>query len=364
MNKYLEYVLDNINLTFKQGVGGLSINEIIIFIIIAFLSILARTLIAKFLVKKVEFFINKTLNKTDDLVFNSYIGPFKLLPIIGIFTYLNFLLDESKYFYQFISQVNLTLTTIFIFWIFHGSIKIFSNFFTRLDKFFSKAITLWLINGLKYLIIVLGVVAVLEVWGIKIGPIVAGLGLLGVAVALGAQDLFKNLISGILIIMEKRFQLGDVIEVKGHVMGTVENIGFRSTLIRQFDTTLISLPNYVFSDSAILNYSQRKYRRIKWIIGLTYDTTTEQLKNICHEIESHISQNSNFIVNQDYQLFVRIDKFNDSSIDILIYTFTNTNDWSKFLEIKESLAFAIKFIVKENKSSFAFPSQSIYLEKN
>lgn len=120
----------------------------------------------------------------------------------------------------------------------------------------------------------------------------------------------------------------------------------------------------MFLDSAILNYSERKYRRIKWIIELTYVTTTEQLKNICQEIESHISQNSNFIVNDDYQIFVRIDKFNDSSIDILIYTFTNTNNWSKYLEIKESLAYSIKSIVKTNQSAFAFPSQSIYIEKN
>ena len=105
---------------------------------------------------------------------------------------------------------------------------------------------MWLIKSLKYLIIFLGTVAVLETWGIKIGPVIAGLGLFGVAVALGAQDLFKNLISGIMIILEKRFELNDVIEVPGHAIGTVEHIGFRSTLIRQFDSTPISIPNYVF----------------------------------------------------------------------------------------------------------------------
>ena len=112
-----------------------------------------------------------------------------------------------------------------------------------------------------------------------------------------------------------------------------------------------------------MNYSHRKYRRIKWIIGLTYDTSTEQLKKICHEIESFIKSNSDFIVNNEYQLFVRVDKFNDSSIDILIYTFANTNDWSKYLSIKEILAYNIKSIVSNCKSSFAFPSQSIYIEK-
>ena len=184
------------------------------------------------------------------------------------------------------------------------------------------------------------------------------------AVALGAQDLFKILISGILIILEKRFQIGDIIEIPGHANGTVESIGFRSTLIRQFDTTLISLPNYVFSDTAIINFSDRSYRRIKWTIGLTYETSTSQLKKICNEIESHIRDNKDFVVNEKYQLFVRIDKFNESSIDILIYAFSNTNEWDKYLLIKQDLAYSIKTIVQNNEGSFAFPSQSIYIEKN
>jgi len=210
----------------------------------------------------------------------------------------------------------------------------------------------------------LGSVAVLETWGIKIGPVIAGLGLFGVAVALGAQDLFKNLISGIMIILERRFELNDIIEVPGHAMGTVEHIGFRSTLIRQFDSTPISIPNYVFSDTSIVNFSDRKYRRIQWTIGLTYETSIKQLKDICHSINSSISSNSDFIVNDNYQLFVRVEKFNDSSIDIFISSFTNTNEWEKYLKIREELAFLIKDIVEKNNSSFAFPSQSIYIEKD
>ena len=262
-----------------------------------------------------------------------------------------------------INKINRTLTTIFVFWLLHQSLVPLSHAFKKLEELLSKALVDWLTRSFKYLIIFLGIIAVLETWGIKIGPVIAGLGLFGVAVALGAQDLFKNLISGILIILEKRFQLGDVIEVPGHATGTVEYIGFRSTLIRQFDTTSISLPNYVFSDTAILNYSDRQYRRIKWSIGLTYDSSTEQLKNICLQIENHIVNNKDFVVNEKYQLFVRIDKFNESSIDILIYTFTNTNEWDKYLLIKQDLAYNIKSIVDKNDSSFAFPSQSIYIEK-
>ena len=209
----------------------------------------------------------------------------------------------------------------------------------------------------------MGVVAVLEVWGIKIGPVIAGLGLFGVAVALGAQDLFKNLISGIMILLEKRFHIGDVIKLPGYTEGTVEHIGFRSTLIRKFDSSPITIPNYVFAETSILNYSRRIHRRIKWIIGLEYESGVTDLKNFIKSLEGFIKNNKNFIVNENYQLFVKIDKFNDSSIDILVYCFVNTNNWENFLIIKEDLAFQIKKIVKENNLEFAFPTQKIFIDK-
>ena len=236
--------------------------------------------------------------------------------------------------------------------------------FHKFEEILSKAFLIWLVRSLKYLVIFLGIVAILEIWGVKIGPIIAGLGLFGVAVALGAQDLFKNLISGILIITERRFNIGDIISVPNQAIGTVEHIGFRSTLIRQFDTSLISLPNYVFSDSSIINYSKRKYRRINWTIGLEYNSTIEQIKKFTESIIEYLNTDKNFIVNDDYKTFVRLDKFNDSSIDILIYTFTSTNDWDTYLNIKQSLAIKIKKDIEKFGLNFAFPSHSIYLEKN
>ena len=210
----------------------------------------------------------------------------------------------------------------------------------------------------------LGSVAVLEVWGIKIGPVIAGLGLFGVAVALGAQDLFKNLISGIMILLEKRFHIGDVINVPGHTEGTVEHIGFRSTLIRKFDSTPITIPNYIFAEAPILNYTNRTNRRINWIIGLEYNSKLEQIKNFTNAVDSYIKESNDFIVNQNFKSFVRLDKFNDSSIDILVYCFTSTNDWDEFLEIKERLAINIKNFTENEGLNFAFPSRSIYIEKN
>ncbi len=342
---------------------GISIIELLLILALLIISILLRSLFARVIVSRIKKIIKKTGNKVDDNLFESLSPPLKILPPTIVFISMGFIVNSDSQLGIVLDKINQTLITIFVFWLLHQSLYPLSNAFQKLEEVLSKALVIWLMRSLKYLIIILGIVAVLETWGIKIGPVIAGLGLFGVAVALGAQDLFKNLISGIMIIMEKRFQLGDVIEVPGHAIGTVEHIGFRSTLIKQFDTSSISLPNYVFSDSAILNYSHRKNRRIKWIIGLTYDTSIEQLKKICHEIESFIKSNTNFIVNDEYKLFVRVDKFNDSSIDILIYTFARTNDWSKYLSIKENLAYNVKSIVDSCQSSFAFPSHSIYIEK-
>jgi MscS family membrane protein len=359
LTKFKIYIIN----TFDQGSLGLSLIEVITFITFLILAILIRGFFAKIIVFKIKKIVQKTGNKVDDQLFNALSSPLKTFPIIFVFILMGLFINTESQLFNFLEKINQTLVTIFVFWLLHQSLIPLSQAFQKLEELFSRALVLWLIRSLKYLIIFLGIVAVLETWGIKIGPIIAGLGLFGVAVALGAQDLFKNLISGIMIILEKRFELNDVIEVPGHAVGTVEQIGFRSTLIRQFNSTPISIPNYVFSDSSILNFSDRKFRRINWIIGLTYDVTVEQLSNICQQIESSIKSNENFIINESYKLFVRVEKFNDSSIDILIYTFTNTNDWDKYLKIKEDLVFMIKKIVESNNSAFAFPSQSIYLEK-
>ena len=198
--------------------------------------------------------------------------------------------------------------------------------------------------------------------GNKDRPCYCWFGSFGVAIALGAQDLFKNLISGIMILLEKRFHIGDVINIPGHTEGTVEHIGFRSTLIRKFDSTPITIPNFIFAEAPILNYSNRTNRRINWIIGLEYNSTLDQIKIFTESISHYIKTSNDFVVNNNFKSFVKLDKFNDSSVDILIYCFTSTNDWEKFLKIKENLAIKIKEEIEEIGLNFAFPSQSVYIE--
>ena len=114
----------------------------------------------------------------------------------------------------------------------------------------------------------------------------------------------------------------------------------------------------------ILNYTNRTNRRINWIIGLEYSSTLNQIKEFTDFVSNYLNESSNFVVNENFKAFVRLDKFNDSSIDILIYCFTSTNDWDAFLKIKEELAMQIKNKIESIGLNFAFPSQSIYIEKN
>ena len=348
---------------FINGVFGISLFDLGIIFFAVIFALLIRGIFAKVLVSKVKKIVKKTSNTIDDKLFDSLIPPFKLLPIVIVFLIITLYFDVQSSLGLYLQKINTTLSTIFVFWLIHQALIPLSNFFHKLESLLTKALVLWIIRSLKYLIIFLGVVAVLEVWGIKIGPIIAGLGLFGVAVALGAQDLFKNLISGIMILLEKRFHIGDVISVPGHTEGTVEHIGFRSTLIRKFDSTPITIPNYIFAEAPILNYTNRKNRRIHWTIGLEYNSSLEQIKNFTTVIDLYIKNNKNFIVNDNFKSFIRLDKFNDSSIDILIYCFTSTNDWEKFLTIKEDLAIKIKEEVESLGLNFAFPSQSLYIEK-
>ena len=358
-NSFTDLFLD----VWNNGVFGINATDIIVSLVIFLLFYLLRRLIARFILNRLSRIVSKTSNQIDDAVIEVLDGPLKFLPVVLGFFIASSYLDVSDNNQDFLDLLNRSLITIFIFWLLHQLIIPFSFVIKNFESKISKPLVDWTLKGLKILVIVLGVVAILELWGIRVGPVIAGLGLFGVAVALGAQDLFKNLISGIMILMEKRFTVGDVILVSGEVEGVVEQIGFRSTLVRRFDSTPVMVPNYKFAEQSVTNYTRRHHRRIRWLIGLEYRTSIDQLKNIRDEINNLIEKDDNFAKNQNASFYVRIDSFSDSSIDMLVQTFTVTNEWAEFLKIKENLAVKIIEIVENNEAGFAFPSQSLYVEK-
>tara|TARA_Y200000002_G_scaffold198403_1_gene163808 strand:- start:648 stop:1733 length:1086 start_codon:yes stop_codon:yes gene_type:complete len=344
-----------------RGILGIDIFEILIGLGIFLIFLIFRGLISKLIIKKLEVISKRTTNKLDDTFVTAMVGPARFLPIVLGFFIASYYMTFEEDTRSFVENINRTLITILLFWIIHQIIEPISYILSGLGKILTRELIGWIIKSLKILIFILGSAAVLELWGIKIGPIIAGLGLFGVAVALGAQDLFKNLISGILVLVEKRFKMGDWILVEGIIEGIVEKIGFRSTTIRKFDKSLAIIPNFQFAENAVINVSQTTNWIVSWIINLQYDTTVDQLKKIRNEIEDYIKKNQDYKPELGYA--VRIDKFADSSIDMYIRCFTKTDKWEEWLAVKERLAIEIKQIVEKNDAAFAFPSQSIYVEK-
>ena len=360
--KSLDDFLSLLTDVWSTEVFNMTVGDIFIAFAILYAFILLRQVVAKFILAWLSFLTSKSKSKLDDEIVESLEGPIRLLPVtLGVFISMQYLEVEGNFDVMMTNLVR-SLIAITIFWSAFNLTSYFSNKLENRGRVLTSAMVDWLAKSVKAVFVLVGAATILEVWGIEVGPIIAGLGLFGVAVALGAQDLFKNLISGALVIAERRFNNGDWILVEGVVEGIVEKIGFRSTVIRRFDKAPVYVPNTKLSDTAVTNFSSMTHRRIFWTIGVEYKTTIEQLKQIRDGIEAYITENEDFTTPEEAAKFVRIDKFNDSSIDIMLYCFTKTTVWGEWLEIKEKLAYAIKDIVENAGTGFAFPSQSVYLE--
>jgi len=346
----------------KNDVAGTDMGRILAAtgIFIGFL--LVRKLFTQFILLWIKSVVKKTTILLDDAAVSILEEPIRFISVVlGVFFATQHLQLVGIY-AEIADNAVRSLIAFAIFWGFVRVLRPISHLMTRLEKVFTPELVEWLIKAIRIAVMLIGAATILQIWGIQVAPIIAGAGLFGVAVALGAQDLFKNLIAGMLILGEKRFRKGDWIRVEGVVEGTVENIGFRSTIIRRFDKAPVMVPNTNLSDTAVTNFSGMTHRRIYWKIGVEYRTTVDQLRQIRDEMEHYIVESPEFASPKDVSTFVRIDRFSDSSIDIMLYCFTKTTNWGEWLEIKEQLAFRIKQIVEGAGSGFAFPSQSLYIE--
>ena len=344
----------------EEGFLGIGLTEIIISLIIFIIGAIGRAFFVGRVLKWLENLTANTDSEIDDVLLESLKKPLGYIPITVALYFITVYLPLSGFADTFATNLIKAMIAFTIFSALANSIAPIFQIVTS-SSFLTRSMTMWLERAARIIIWIIGLGIIFDIFGIQIGPLVAGLGLFSVAVALGAQDLFKNLISGILVLVEKRFKIGDWIIVEGIIEGIVERIGFRSTVIRKFDKSLAIIPNFQFAENAVINVSQKTNWLISWTITLQYDSTIEQLKKIRDKIEDYINNHEDF--NTSIGVSVRVDKFADSSIDMYVRCFTKTNRWSEYLKVKERLALSIKEIVEGQKASFAFPSQSIYVEK-
>ena len=359
----MEGLIEIISNVWTEGFLGIGITEIIISFLIFIAGAISRAFFVGRVLKWLESFTASTESEIDDGLVESFRKPLGFIPITISLYCIAVYLPLSGVADLFATNIIKALIAFTIFSTLANSISPIFNVFTS-SAVLTKSMTIWLERAARIIIWVIGVGVIFDIFGIQIGPLVAGLGLFSVAVALGAQDLFKNLISGLLIIGENRFQPGDRIEVTGQLHGIVEDIGFRSTLIRMFDTAPMLVPNKDLSDVMVINHGKMKFRRVSWTLNLVYSTTQEQLAKICDDISEYINHSDQFAINPDQESFARTEELGASSIDVRVLCYTDPIGLTDFSKIRQNLIFEIIKIVRFNGSEFAYPSSSLYIENN
>ena len=211
---------------------------------------------------------------------------------------------------------------------------------------------------LKVFVIVFGVLVTIQNLGVNVMSLLAGLGLGGLAFALAAKDTAANLFGSIMIFVDRPFKIGDWIVVD-KAEGTVEEIGLRSTRIRTFYNSQISIPNGQTANATVDNMGRRQFRRVYARVGITYSSTTEQVEAFRSEIRKIIEEHPR---TKKDAFHVYFNGFGDSSLEIMVYFFLKVPDWATELKDKEEVYLAIMKAAEKVGVSFAFPSQSIYFE--
>lgn len=209
----------------------------------------------------------------------------------------------------------------------------------------------------RVIIWALGILFLLQNMGIDVVSLVAGLGIGGLALALAAKDTVANLFGSLQIFFDKPFKIGDWVII-GSVEGTVEEVGFRSTRVRTFDNALVTVPNQSLTTANVTNMSARPRRRVKFILGLTYDTPPDALQAFVQGVRGILAANPAVAAGAQ----VHFHQFAGSSLDVLVYYHLEVPTWTDELENKAANHYQILCLADDLGISFAFPSTSVYLE--
>ncbi len=210
---------------------------------------------------------------------------------------------------------------------------------------------------LKIFITVIGFVFIADNINVDISSLLAGLGLGGLAFALAAKDMVQNLFGSITVLMDRTFSVGDWVIV-GSVEGSVERIGFRSTRIRTFYNSVVTVPNSKFITADVDNMGERRFRRLSCKLSLTYDTPPDRIEAFCEGIRELIRQHP-YMRKDYYQVY--LNEFAASSLNVLLYVFWETPEWNTELRERHRFLLDILRLAKRLGVEFAFPTQTLYM---
>jgi len=304
----------------------------------------------------------KTKFTWDDDLLEGVARPigFIFLMIFFALTYVNLLFSVSINLYLSI-VLEIAISGGFI-WLFYNLSGVFAKYLTvltdRTENKLDDQLVPLIRKSLRFFVVTMGAILILQNNGYNVASLIAGLGIGGLAVALAARDTLANFFGSITIFMDRPFRIGDWIKI-GNVEGIVEEVGFRSTRIRTFYNSLVSVPNSNVSNSDIDNYGLREYRRLKTDLNLTYSTSPEQMEAFVEGIKAIVKANKNF--RQDFYE-VHFTSFGAHSLDVLIYIFFKVPDWSAELQQRHNFLLEVLRLAKELGIEFAFPTQTLHVD--
>ncbi len=214
---------------------------------------------------------------------------------------------------------------------------------------------------LRISVIITGVLVALQSLGYSISGVLAFGGVGGIAVGFAARDLLANFFGGLMIYMDRPFNVGEWIRSPDkEIEGTVEKIGWRLTTIRTFDKRPLYVPNSIFNNISVENPSRMSNRRIKETIGIRYDDLSK-MEKIINDVRKMLKEHAD--IDTTKTLIVNFNEFAPSSLDFFIYTFTKTTDWIRYHEIKQDILLNIINIVELNGAECAFPTSTLHISK-
>ncbi len=217
----------------------------------------------------------------------------------------------------------------------------------------------FILKIVRVLIYIIAIFVVLALLKIDLTGLIAGLGIGGVIVTLAAQDTAKNLFGGVVIFLDKPFNVGDWVQMDAYE-GTIEDITFRTTRIRTFENSLLNVPNSIISNASVINWSKMQTRRYKANLRIDFNTSIEKLERVKARIEEMLKERESIV---DDATIIRYDNINENGINMLIYTYTDSINYASYLSEVEKINFKIMRIMEEEKVKLAYDTKNISIEK-
>ncbi|PLX88695.1 MAG: mechanosensitive ion channel family protein [Desulfuromonas sp.] len=332
-----------------------------------FCAFLAKKLIGQFFIRVLQPIANRTQSDFDDRAFQALRKPAEFLAVIAglwlAFTLLR-LPPEPVDLQSLMTAVIKFLLAFDIAWALYNLVDVLDGLLvrwaSRTETDLDDHLLPFIRKSLRIFIVVMAIIMVVQNLGYSISGLLASLGIGGLAIALAAKDALSNIFGSIMILLDRPFGIGDWVQT-GEIEGTIEEVGFRSTKIRTFAKTQITIPNSVLMNMPINNYSRMPKRRIKMNIGITYATSPAQMRQAVDAIRTMLREHP--AIDQEFFL-VNFTDFGASSLDIMVYCFTSSTVWQEYLDARQDVCLRIMDILEGMGLEIAFPSRTVYLETN